>query len=70
MKEALWVVGLNHAGIVIDIRLLLPGRAVFIPTADWILELSAALPPPARGSTLRPAASAPAAHPGWDRPGD
>jgi hypothetical protein len=68
MKEALWVAGLNRAGIVIDIRLLLPGRALRIPTADWILELPAALPPPPLGSTLEPAAAAGPAPPGVDLP--
>ncbi|NNC92158.1 MAG: hypothetical protein HKN80_06665 [Acidimicrobiia bacterium] len=53
MKESLWVVGLDREGVAIETRLLRPGRFRRIRRAIWMLEFSAAEPPPPIGSTLR-----------------
>lgn len=52
MKEALWVAGLDRAGLVTEVRLLLPGHFISLPGASWVLEMAATGTPPPAGSVL------------------
>lgn len=52
MKEALWLVGVTGAGRVIQVRYVVPGRAVILAGADFVLELPPTRPPPPLGSTI------------------
>ncbi len=52
MQESLWVAGLSPTGAVADIRLLRPGRVVFLSGAHRVLELPATAMPPPMGAVL------------------
>lgn len=54
MQESLWVIGMDQAGTVIDIRFLRPGGVTILSGACWLLELPAMTMPPPVGSTLQP----------------
>jgi hypothetical protein len=53
MREALWAVGLDEAGRVTEIQLLLPWRQVRLSGVRAVLELPAEIDPPPIGGSLK-----------------
>jgi hypothetical protein len=51
----LGVVAIESDGRVSDVRVLRPGRVMWLGRVRWVAELPAECPPPRRGSRLRPA---------------
>ena len=53
MHESLWIVALDESASVTSVRLLQPGRVVWMQGASWLLELPASMSPPGIGSHLQ-----------------